>query len=264
MERHRHVSIDYYAYQSGLKEWNASYKVIFAMSALVLVIAVNSMLLSIVTMVFMGSVSCFVGKVRLSDYFRLLLVPIMFILMSGLAILIQFGAGEGSLLCVPFLTTNFYISQESIMQAVSLSCKAMGAVSSLFLLTLSTPMGEIIPVFRKIHVPGMILELMHFIYRYIFILLEVNHRQKDAIRSRLGYQDRKNALRVFGCEMANLLVVSMNKAQNYYDALESRGYEGDCLFWEEERKLTVSQFLWGILYVLLALFTLMVSLQTGA
>ena len=85
----------------------------------------------------------------------------------------------------------------------------------------------------------------------------MHRRQRDAVRSRLGYLDRRNALRVFGNEMANLLVVSMNKARDYYDALESRGYEGDCLFWEEKRRLTGGQILWGAAYAAAATFLLL-------
>ncbi len=252
MKRHTHVSIDYYAYVSGLKEWNVSYKALLAMAALLLVVAADSIPLSVMTALFMGSVSCILGRVRAGDYFRLLLIPAAFILTGGLAILIQFGTGAASLFCMPVLSTNLYVTKESLGQSLHVSLKAFGAVSCMYLLTLSTPMGEIIGVFRRLHVPNLVLELMHFIYRYIFVLLDINHRQKDAVRSRLGYQDGRMAFRVFGAEMANLLILSMSRAQEYYDALESRGYDGSCLFWEEQRKLTAGPVLVGIFYAALS------------
>ena len=171
--------------------------------------------------------------------------------------MIQFGTGADSLFCVPVLSTNLYVTKESLSQSLHVSLKAFGAVSCMYLLTLSTPMGEIIGVFRRLHVPNLVLELMHFIYRYIFVLLDINRRQKDAVRSRLGYQDGRTALRVFGAEMANLLIMSMSQAQDYYDALESRGYDGSCLFWEEQRKLTAGPVLVGIFYAALSAGTLL-------
>ena len=54
MKRHTHVSIDYYAYASGLKEWNAGYKALLAMAALLLVVASDSIPLSVMTALFMG------------------------------------------------------------------------------------------------------------------------------------------------------------------------------------------------------------------
>ncbi len=252
MEKHTHVSIDYYAYASGLKEWNVTYKVLLAISALLLVVAADSVPLSVMTALFMGGVSCILGKVKARDYIRLLFIPAAFILTGGLAILIQFGTGTDSIFSVPVFSSNLYVTRESLYRSLGVSLKAFGAVSCMYLLTLSTPMGEIIGVFRRLHVPNLVLELMHFIYRYIFVLLDINHRQKDAVRSRLGYQDGRTAIRVFGAEMANLLIMSMSRAQDYYDALESRGYDGSCLFWEEQRKLPAGAVFIGLLYAALS------------
>ncbi len=243
--------IDEYAYRSRLKKWNASYKVVFAMTALITSAALNSIHISLMTVVFMGALSCIFGKIRLGDYFRLLLIPVGFILLSGVAILVQFGSGAGSFVSIPIFSTHLYTTKDSIETSLLLGSKALGAVSCLYMLTLSTPMGEILTVLRKVHVPQIVLELMHFIYRYIFILYEINHAQKDAVKARLGYCDRKTAISTFGKEMANLLLLSMRRADLYYDALESRGYEGNCLFYEEKRKLTSVQLMWGAVYIVL-------------
>ena len=246
-------SIDEYAYSSRLKKWNASYKVVFTMTALITTVTLNSIPISVMTMIFMGGLSCILGKIKISDYFRLLLIPVGFILLSGAAILVQFGSGTGSFVSIPIFSTHLYITKDSIETSLLLGIKALGAVSCLYMLVLSTPMGEILNVLRKIRVPNIVLELMHFIYRYIFILYEINHAQKDAVKARLGYCDRKTAISTFGKEMPNLLLLSMRRADLYYDALESRGYEGNCLFFEEKRKLTSFQLMWGVIYVVLLL-----------
>ncbi len=246
---HRHVSIDSYAYISGLKEWNTPYKVSFALLAILAVITADSPAVSIMTMAFMGGLSIGAGRIKPGDYFRLMLVPAAFIITGGIAVLIQVGTGAESLLRVPFFSTNLYITKESLGQSLGLFGKAFGAVSALYMLALSTPMGEIISTLGKVKVPSVILELMHLIYRYIFILLETNAGQKEAAQSRLGYCDMKTSFRTFGGELANLLILSMKKSGEYYDALESRGYEGNCLFWEEKKKLTKKQVFWGAAYV---------------
>ena len=38
--------------------------------------------------------------------------------------------------------------------------KAFGAVSAMYLVTLSTPAGEIVTAFKKLHFPGIFIELM--------------------------------------------------------------------------------------------------------
>ena len=47
--------------------------------------------------------------------------------------------------------------------------KALGAVSALYMMTLTTPLSEIIAVLRKAHIPKLIIELMNMIYRYILL-----------------------------------------------------------------------------------------------
>ncbi len=249
------IHTDSYSYLSALGEWNTVYKVVFSVGALVTVISANSVGISAVTLFFMLLLSVCVGKIPGKDYVRLLKIPTAFILLGGAAILIQFGTGEGSLFCTRFFGTNLFFTAVSLYQGINVTLKAFAAVSALYLLTLSTPMGEIISVFRKIHVPLLILELMHLIYRYIFILSETNQRQKDAARARLGYCDWKTSLRTFSGELANLLILSMKKAETYYDAMEARGYGGDALFWEEKRPLTFNQIFYGILYLIFILGT---------
>lgn len=248
---HSHVSIDYYAYISGLSNWNTVYKVIFSLGALITVIAADSIPVSAVTIVFMLFLNVGIGRIQVRDYLGLLWLPAAFILLGGMAIMIQFGSGAGSFFSIRFLGTKLYVTEDSLKLALHTALKAFAAISAFYMVTLSTPMGEIISVFRRVHVPGLILELMHLIYRYIFILSDTNRAQKEAAKSRNGYCDLKTSFRTFSGEIANLFVMSMKKADMYYDAMEARGYEGDCRFWEEKKALTGGQLVYGLLYVTL-------------
>lgn len=252
---HEQISIDYYSYISALREWNTVYKVTFSVAALLTVIAANSMEISVVTFLFMLFLSIGVGRIPGKDYFSLMKIPAAFILLGGATIAVQFGSGGENLFITRFFGTNLFITASSLRLGINVTLKAFSAVSALYMMTLSTPMGEIISVFRKIRVPVLILELMHLIYRYIFILSETNQLQKDAAASRLGYCDLKTSFRTFSGELANLLIMSMKKAETYYDAMEARGYEGNALFWEEKRPLAANQLLFAGLCLALLLGT---------
>ncbi len=248
---HRHVSIDYYSYHSGISSWNTSFKVIFSVGSLITVIAANSLSVSLITLSYMIFVSLFLANIDARDYYHLMLIPAAFILLGGVTILVQFGQETDTLFDIKFLWTRLYITKASFDLALSTVLKAFAAVSALYVMTLSTPMGEIISVFRKIRVPEIILELMYLIYRYIFILSEIKQQQKDASASRLGYCDLRTSFRTFSSEIATLLVLSIKKADLYYDAMEARGYEGSLRFWEEKRELTVNQLLIAGVYLVL-------------
>ena len=129
---------------------------------------------------------------------------------------------------------------------------AFGAITSLYMMTLSTTAGEIISVLRKFHMPKIITELMNMIYRFIFIIMEVQLRMTNSAKSRLGYVDYKTSLKTFGNTLSNLFIVSLKKASQYYSAMESRCYDGDILFLEEEKKLSIKHIFYaGIYYILI-------------
>ncbi len=248
-----HETIDYYSYHSRLGGWNTDYKVVFSVGALITVIAADSIRVSAATALFMLFLCVGIGKIPLLEYGRLLRIPASFILLGAAAILIQLGSGADSLLFLPFFGRKLFITQGSLHLAGRVVLKAFAAVSAFYMLTLSTPMGEILSVFRKLRVPAAVLGLMHLIYRYIFILSDINQKQKDAAKSRLGYCDLKTSFRTFGAELANLLVLSLRRADIHYDAMEARGYEGNCLFWEEKRPLTAGQLVYGLTYIALTI-----------
>lgn len=252
-----HRSMETMTYRSRLKKWNATYKVCFSMAALFTVLIGNDVWLSLLTILYMGWLSCGIGKIKGRDYLRCMLIPLSFLALSCLAMAVQYGANTDRLAGMMLGTQTLYVTRAGLCLAGSLFLKSLAAISCMFLMSLSTPMGELLYVLGRLRIPGTLLALMHFIYRYIFILLETNRRQKEAIMSRLGYENPHNRLRVFGSEVANLLVVSMKRSQEYYDALQSRGYEGGCIFWEEKRAFGSRQLIWGIGYAMLAILLLL-------
>ena len=90
-------------------------------------------------------------------------------------------------LTVPFFHGWLTVTAET--QAVSrlVMARALGAVSCLYFLSLSTPLPEILAVIRRAQIPSVISELAILIYRYIFVLLSVYRDMKNTASSRLGY-----------------------------------------------------------------------------
>ena len=74
--------------------------------------------------------------------------------------------------------------------------------------------------------PGLIIELMLLIYRYIFVLLEVAGNILTSQNSRLGNRDFKTSCKSFRGMVSVLFVRAMKKSGALYDAMESRCYDG--------------------------------------
>ncbi|WP_084388847.1 cobalt ECF transporter T component CbiQ [Fusibacter sp. 3D3] len=234
--RHNHgegVSIDYYAYASKIKHWNPTFKVSFSMMTLVLCIALDNPYVSMFVIAAMAYITIVKGKLPLREYLRVLAIPITFILLSIVAIIFDFSKVPTGLYDLPIGFGYIFTSNAMLKTGLYLMLKVFAAISALQMMTLSTPSSEIISVLRKAHVPKLVIELMNMIYRYIFILLEVSTKMKNAADSRLGNCDFRTSCSTFGNIGANLLVISMKKANAYYDAMESRCYDGDFIFYEE-------------------------------
>ena len=72
-------SIDYYAYISAIRDWNPMFKVFFALTVLVVCIAMDSLYVSLFILVTMGYLTVVRGRIPLHQYISTLTIPIVFV-----------------------------------------------------------------------------------------------------------------------------------------------------------------------------------------
>lgn len=230
-------SIDFYAYNSKIRHWNSTFKVLFSVLILILCIILDNPYVSAAVIIAMAYLTIVKGELPVHEYLSILAIPMTFIILGTFTIAIDFSKQ-------PIGQYNLYLgfcyvftSQMKLKEMFFLILKVFAAVSALQMMTLSTPSSEIIYVLRKAHVPKLIVELMNMIYRYIFILMDVYTKMKNSAESRQGYCDFKTSCYTFGGIVSNILIISLKKANSYYDAMEARCYDGDLVFWEENKKV---------------------------
>lgn len=200
-------------------------------------IAADSIPVSAVVFLTMGMVTTLAGKLALKKYAAFLWIPFAFLILGTTAIVLGISTESYGRILFSAGGVYVYLPYGGAKLAFSLMLKAMAALSAMYMLVLSTPASEVIGVFRSFHVPKLILELMNMIYRFIFVMIDTQRCMKQAAESRLGYCDFKTSCRSFGSTAGNLFVVSLKKANTYYDALTARCYDGELLFLEEEKKV---------------------------
>lgn len=251
--RHKHgawVSIDYFAYSSQLRRWNPAFKVVLSLLTIILCIVLNNVYVSLVVIFSMAWLVIGVGGLHPYDYLSVLAIPLAFILISTLAIVVDFSGhptGEYSL----YLGLGYvYTTTAMLRKGLYLMLKVIAAVSALQLMILTTPASEIISVLNRTPLPRAFIDLMNMIYRYIFILLDVFAKMKDAAESRLGFPNFKTSCYTFGNIASNILVLSLKKAGAYYDALEARCYDGELRFLEEDKKAEAGVIAPAAVYIL--------------
>lgn len=242
MKGHKHVyAIDFYAYHSPMRTWNAMLKVWSAIFFILLCIILDNTYASFFLLFSMSYLVVQKGKVHFHEYLSLLTIPLFFILIGSIAIAVEVGTEAIGSYYLPVGQIYIYITGRSIARMIHVMVNAFAAVSALYMMTLSTPVGDVITVLRRAHVPQLITELMYMIYRFIFILLDTQCRIYDAAESRLGYCDFRTSCHTFGLSLGSLLVLSLQKSRHYFNAMESRCYDGVLSFIEEEKKVTKIQ-----------------------
>lgn len=244
-------SIDFYAYTSKIRHWNATFKISFSVLILILCIALENPYVSVVVIIAMAYLTVVKGGLPLNEYLSILAIPMVFILLGTFTIAIDFSKQPMGQYNLNLGFCYVFTSQAKFVEVVFLILKVFAAISALQMMTLSTPSSEIIYVLRTAHVPKLIVELMNLIYRYIFILMDVYTKMKNSAESRLGYCDFKTSCYTFGSIASNMLVISLKKANTYYDAMEARCYEGDLIFLEENKKVEIIQINSAVAFIIL-------------
>lgn len=251
MKHHSIYSIDTIAHGSKLKNISPCFKSIFSLLALAACLISGNIYTPVFITVSAAVINIAAGGTRTGEYLRLMSVPAAFLLCGTAAIAVGFSRTYPGPYCLDLRLFYIYITSDSLITAAKTALKALGAVSSLYMLTLSTPPGDIFTAMRRLHIPKLITELTSMIYRFIFILTQVCRDLHTAAASRLGFRDMKTSLHTFASTASSLFVISLRRAGTYYDALESRCYTGELLFLEDERQLRPVHICFAAAYFLL-------------
>ena len=237
--RHSHgdvLTIDVLCRKSRFYGMNGGLKVLGTLYLLVLSVLSHSPWPPF-ALFFVMAVLTIAGDISLRDYLSLLALPVVFLLLGALALLWDFTHTAMGVVSVSAFGGYFVLTAENQATSCLVLSRAMGAVSCLYFLSLSTPMPELLGVLDRAHVPGILIDLSVLIYRYIFLMLETYRDMKAAAESRLGFVGLKSSLKTTGKIYGSLLGRSFRRANTCFDAMESRGYSGGIRFLSPKRPL---------------------------
>jgi cobalt/nickel transport system permease protein len=193
--------------------------------------------------------------------FRLLILPLGFIILGSISIAVSLHANpETSLYCWESTGICLGIEREGLNKAVELFCKAMAAVLALNYLIISCPLTEINEIGRRLRVPLILRELFVLTYRYIALLFGFTIQVHIAQRNRLGYVSRRKSISSLSMLFSSVFIKSLQYSQRNLEALQSRGYTGEFFFKEQSSALRLKQlFLLVLLAVLLIVLHVFLS-----
>lgn len=240
------MGTDRYAYSSRLRRMNPAAKAFLSLISLTLCLILGGIAPGLVTLIFMGCLTVFWGKIPFRVLFRFLLVPLTFLILGCLTIGIGLHpAGTPVAAAVPVGGQLLGFTPESLRQMLSICSKSMGVMAAVYFLTLTTPMTDLTQGLERLHIPQLLIELMELIYRFIFVLWETAGQIRTAQESRLGYRGFARSIRSLGALSSMVFLRAWKKADRVYCALESRGYTGTLKTLPEGYETGKACFLWA-------------------
>ena len=244
------LMLDTLAAHSGLRNVSPGLKTAFSVLVLLLCVGASDAVVGTAVALSMILAMVFLGKAPAVRVAALLRIPLMFLLVSCLVILLEVCREPVGLWQLRLGSRWLCVTSQSLHHAVTLFFQAMGAVCCLYFLSSTTPMSQLIDVLRRCHVPELVIELMYLIYRYLFVLLDVQRQLTTAASARLGYDGFRRSISTAGRVSGTLLASSFRRSRACFDAMESRGYDGKLMFLSHTPRLRLKHLLAACAYVL--------------
>ena len=104
--------------------------------------------------------------------------------------------------------------------------KALMGAAATILLTSTTPFPKLLQALGHLRVPRLLVMMLSFAYRYIFVLVDEAQRMKRACDSRCYSGRWLGHVKVFGHLIGTLFLRSYERGERVYLAMVARGFDG--------------------------------------
>ncbi len=116
-----------------------------------------------------------------------------------------------------------------VVSMLTLMLKGTFCLMASFLLMATTGIDSLCAALRRLHVPGMPVTLLLLTYRYVSVLTEELAVMTDAYRLRAPGQ-RGIQMSAWGSFLGQLLLRSMDRAEELYESMRLRGFRGEFFY----------------------------------
>jgi cobalt/nickel transport system permease protein len=222
--------IDQHAHHNRIRSLDPAYKVGLSLTVLLLCLVFNKPLVGLIAVGWMYLLALWLAGLGWLTFGRVVLVEGTFMILTTIGVVFSVSLTEpGDISPWALRLGPLWLSSspDSLYQGVTLVTRALGAASAMNFLALTTPLVDMLELFRRWRLPVILVDIMVIIYRFIFVLLESLNTMYVAQDSRLGYQTSywraMNSAALLG---SRLFIEAFQRSRRLQIALESRGYEG--------------------------------------
>jgi len=180
-------------------------------------------------------------------------IPLFSLFVAIPAIFDIFSPGE-PLLTIRIFSLPLIITKQGLASAGFFFSRVLASVSLCVLLVLTTRYNVLLKVLRLFKVPQVFVMTLGMCYRYVYLFIEILQNTYMAIKSRVGHiVSVKKGQGVVAWNIASLWQRSYALHNQVYDAMLSRGYDGEPKVMDEFRATYLDWFWLGVAILVLGL-----------
>ena len=145
---------------------------------------------------------------------------------------------------------SFRVTQEGILLFMAIVTKSFLAIVATVLLTATIPFSHLLHALGALKCPRMILLVLSFMYRYVFVIEDEFMKMRRAKLSRSVNVSLRQEISTLANMLGVLFLRSYERAESVYLAMCSRGFSGGAIICPGEYRLTVKDFVFLTIIVI--------------
>lgn len=214
IDRHAHVS-------SSLQRWDPRFKIV-SVGVFIASIAFIQTLPVAVMALTLASAMIVLSRIPVAFVAKLLQWVVMFLLPFFIILPLSYPGHDHS----QFLGMDF--AWEGVRLALLIVIKGITIVMCALSIFGTSRFDVAMFALQRLKCPHVLVQLLLFTYRYIFVFLAEMERMDTAMKAR-GFIKRPNAytVRVMGGFIGTLLIRSFERTERVFKAMLSKGYQGE-------------------------------------
>jgi len=176
--------------------------------------------------------------VKRIDLLKYIGIPFSFILLSAISIIFDFNYTglNAHPHTISIWGLKVYFSSESIHLSALMASKSLCLLTFLYYLILTTPIHHLFAWMNKYKLTKTFGEMMLLTYRQINMIKDAAADISCAQKSRLGYANRRQTRHDLIQLFSRTFVLSLQKTDTQFRAMEARCYDGEIQFLSEEHQ----------------------------
>ena len=117
-------------------------------------------------------------------------------------------------------------AQERWLNFAFLVARCTVALLAMLVFTAATPFADILRLFQRLRVPGLLVTTLALMHRYLYVLADEAGRMRRARQSRTFAARRHLRWQTLSTIIAQLFLRASDRADRIYDAMRARGWDG--------------------------------------